>query len=375
MKFSDVIGQQKAKDQLIQMIKSERIPHALLFSGPEGSGTLSLAIAFAQLINCKDSSNGEVCGICSSCLKFNKLIHPDLHFIFPVNTTKKFTKNPTCDDLLPSWRELFSEQTYFEINDWYDFIGLENKQGLIGKNESEAVLRKLSLKSFESDYKTMIIWMPELMNQTAANMLLKLIEEPPSNTFIILVSKNSEQILPTITSRTQLIRLSRIDNESLKDVLQKELNIDTNRADEIVHCAEGNYIACKKIIQASEEEAFFLELFIRIMRLTYGRKITEINKWVDDVSSLGRERIKQFITYCLRMIRENFILNVHHDKLTHFSKEEKDFSIKFHPFINGNNVIQITSELNDVFRDIERNGYARLILLDFSLKLMKLIKN
>ncbi len=375
MKFNDIIGQKTIKDKLIQMIEKSRIPHALLFSGPEGSGILPAAVAFTQFINCMDRSANDSCGKCSSCVKFEKLVHPDLHFIFPLNTTKKYAKNPTCDDLLPEWRMLLTTQKYFEIADWYEYIGLENKQGLIGKNESELVIKKLGLKAFESEYKTMIIWMPELMNQTSANMLLKLIEEPPANTILILVSNHPENILPTITSRTQMFRFSKISTENLKETAKIIFGMNEEKAGELANLADGSFVKLKKLIEFSEEENSHLDLFIRIMRLVYGRNIHGMNQWVDDVASLGREKIKRFFDYCIRMVRENFILHLNQEELSHLTHEERTFSDKFYPFINGKNIIPLSEEISTAYHDIERNGYAKLILLDFSLKLMKLIKN
>lgn len=373
MLFKDVIGQNKIKKQLIQTVKEGRVSHAQLLTGPEGSGNLALAIAFAQYICCTDRQDGESCGVCPGCLKYQKLIHPDLHFVFPVNTVKNIEK-PVSDNFIDKWREIIPENPYINLNNWYDIIGIENKQGLISKFESEAIIRKLSMKSFESDYKIMIIWHPEKMNKPAANKLLKLIEEPPGKTLFFLVTDTTDQIIPTILSRTQIVKIPKIADEELISAIRVKSGLDEKKAWEIVKLVNGNYLEALNNIQPGDEYSDNLKRFVQFMRLCYGRSIPEINGWIEDIITLGRERQKNFLAYSLRMIRNNFLLSLKQNEIVHLTEKEDDFSQKFHRFINDSNIESISREINKAYNDIERNAYGRIVFLDLSLKLMKLIK-
>jgi DNA polymerase III subunit delta' len=374
MLFKDVIGQEKVKEQLCASVQSERIPHAQLFYGPEGSGTLPLAIAYAQYLACTNRTLNDSCGICSSCKKFSHLTHPDLHFAFPVNTSKSIKKDPVSDDFIALWRETILKNPYFLSNQWYNTMDLENKQGLISRKESEAIMRRLSLKSFESDYKFLILWLPEKMNATSANMLLKLIEEPPEKTIFLLISEVPEQVLLTISSRTQPIKLAKISDEALKNHLKINLQKTDSEADSIVRLAGGNYISALEIIETSEEGLFNFEYFTSLMRLCYMRNIPEISNWTEEIAGIGREKLKSFFTYSLRLIRENFIMNLKNDKIVYLTKEEEAFSNKFYPYINGRNIIAITHEFNSASSDIERNANGKIVLFDMALKIVKLIR-
>jgi len=374
MQFNKIIGQENVIQQLTKAVNLGRIPHAQLFYGPEGCGSLPLAIAYAQYIACKNKIDGDSCGTCSSCIKFEKLAHPDLHFAFPVNTSKDVNKDPASDDYLDKWREQIHSNPYFISSQWYDFIGIENKQGVISKKESEAIIRKLSLKSFESDYKFLILWLPEKMNATSANMLLKLIEEPPQKTVFLLISEIPEDVLLTISSRTQPVKLSRIESFSLIKALEERFHIGSEEAKNIARLANGNFILALETFKATEENIVNLKNFTSIMRLCYSRDITEINGWVENMSALGREKLKSFFKYALRIIRENFIMNLKNDELIYLSDEEAKFSEKFYPFINGRNIIEISNEFNKASADIERNANAKIVLFDMALKIVKLIR-
>jgi DNA polymerase-3 subunit delta' len=374
MFFSEVIGQEEVKNKLRSSVLAGRIPHAQLFFGPDGSGSLAMAIAYAQFIGCTDRSATDSCGICASCRKITKLMHPDLHFAFPVNTSKSIDKDPVSDDYIKEWREFVLSNPYFRSNQWYDFIGLENKQGLISKNESELIIRKLNLKSFESDYKFMIIWLPEKMNPTSANMLLKLIEEPPEKTVFLLVSEEPAQLLVTIASRTQPIKLSRIDNESLAEAVSNKFSLNNEQLQNVVRLANGNYIQALEAINSSAENEFNFEYFTSIMRLCYGRSYLEINSWVEEMAGIGREKLKNFFEYSIRLVRENFITNLKNQEIIYMTDKEAEFSKRFHPYINGRNVISIYNEISRASADIERNGYAKLVLFDFSMRIVKLIR-
>ena len=374
MRFSEVAGHADLKQQLVRSIAEQRVPHAQLFHGPQGSGALALALAYATFLSCQDTQAEDSCGRCPSCLKYDRLIHPDLHFVFPVSTTKSVKKDPVSDDFVAEWRRALLGNPYITPNQWYSYIGMENKQGSIIKRESEEIQKKLQLKSYESDFKVMIIWMPEKMNQTASNKLLKLIEEPPPMTIFLLVPEDTGPMLPTILSRTQLIRVPRIREEDLLEALKKKHAVSDETLRSAVKIAGGDYVKAEESLLTSEDSAYQLELFIRIMRLTYAREFQEIFEWVEELAGLGRERQKAFLAYAIRMIRENYLLNKEQGELVRLTAAESDFSRKFFPFINDGNVPLMVQELNEASIHIEANAYARIIFLDFALKLAKLIR-
>ncbi|MFC2115462.1 ATP-binding protein [Bacteroidota bacterium] len=374
MRFSEVTGHSELKQRLIQSVKEERVPHAQIFHGPEGSGSLALALAYASYLSCLDRQSEDSCGKCSSCLKYDKLVHPDLHFSFPVFTTSSVTSKPVSDDFIAEWRTALLESPYISLQHWYSFMGVENKQGIINKPESEAILRKLNLKAFESTHKVMIIWMPEKMNAPASNTLLKMIEEPPPMTVFLLVAESTEQIIPTVLSRTQLIRVPRLRDEDLLETLRKAYPGNDEKLKKAVHLSEGNYCKAIENLDLSEESEYQLELFTRIMRLTFSRKFKEIFDWVEEISGLGRERQKAFLTFAIRLVRENYLLNMEQHELVRLSPEESEFSGRFSAFIHDLNTPAIIKELDDACLHIEVNAYARIVFLDFALKLVKLIK-
>lgn len=374
MQFSQVIGQQHLKKKLISSIRAGRIPHAQLFFGPDGTGSLALTLAYAQYIACLQPREEDSCGECSSCRKMAKLQHPDLHFSFPVNTTKKVSKDPVSDDFLTEWREFVLNNPYFRANQWYEYIGIENKQGLISKRDSNAIIRKLSFKSFESDYKFVIVWLPEKMNASSANVLLKLIEEPPPKTLFLYVSEDPGQLLVTVSSRLQHVKLEAIDDESMRKALQEKHQISAGDLDSVIRLARGSFIEALEIIKVSEENEQNFDRFGEIMRFCWSRNYVGVNSWVEEMSGLGREKLKSFFTYALRLVRENFILNLHKQGINYMTKKETDFSARFHPYINGKNVVKISEELTTAISDIERHGYAKIILFDMSLRIMKLIR-
>jgi DNA polymerase-3 subunit delta' len=374
MRFSEVAGHADLKQQLVQSVAEERVPHAQLFHGPQGSGSLALALAYATYLSCQERREGDSCGKCPSCLKYDKLVHPDLHFVFPVFTTRSVKKDPVSDDFIAEWRSALLESPYMTPHQWYNYIGMENKQGSIIKRESEEIMKKLQLKSYESDFKVMIIWMPEKMNLTASNKLLKLIEEPPPMTIFLLVPEDTGPMLPTILSRTQLIRVPRIVEEDLLMALKEKHSVTDEILQGAVKIAEGNYVKAEEYLLTTEESAYQLELFIRIMRLSYSREFQQIFDWVEELSGLGRERQKAFLAYAMRMIRENYLLNKEQKELVRMTSDESDFSKKFFPYINDRNVPGMVQELNEASIHIEANAYARIVFLDFALKLVKLIR-
>ena len=371
MFFKDIIGQKEAKQRLIREVKEGKIAHARLFCGPEGIGKLPLAIAYARYLSCSNPTETDACGTCPKCIKFNKLAHPDLHFVFPV--IKKNSKDAVSDDFIAEWRELINQNPYFNLNMWLEEMGAENQQALIYVKESDEIIRKLSLKSSQGGYKIMIIWLPEKMNIECSNKLLKLLEEPPSQTVFLLVSEEPDTVLATIQSRTQRFNLYGIEEEDIVVRLQQQYGIQESDAISIAHRSEGNFLKALEEIHLNEENKIFFELFVNLMRLSYQRKIREMKQWSETLASMGRERQKHFLTYCQRMIRENFIYNFHDPSLIYLNEEEKNFSSRFAPFINEYNVINIMYELSEAQRHIEQNVNARMVFFDFSLKMIVLL--
>jgi DNA polymerase-3 subunit delta' len=375
MFFRDVIGQEAIKKKLIQTVLEGRISHAQLFAGPEGSGSLALALAYAQFISCTGRLEKDSCGVCPSCNKYLKLIHPDLHFVYPVNTTEAVSKKePVSDDFIFKWREMLLEDPYPTLFEWYEKIGIENKQGIINVRESAEIIRKLNLKTFESDYKIMIIWLPEKMNLSSANKLLKILEEPYENTVFLLVTESPEQLIPTILSRTQLFKIPAIEPGPMSESLKKMFELTEGEIQDAVRLSEGNYKKAVEYIQKSEETEVNFERFGAIMRLAYSRNIRGILDWIDQMSTLGREKQKNFLIYALRLVRENYMMNLGNNELVRMSGKEKEFASKFSAFIHHNNAALIAEELNNACLHIEANAYDKIVFLDMAMKLIKLIR-
>lgn len=373
MLFRDVIGQEAVKNRLIQSANEARVSHAQLLAGAEGSGNLALALAYAQYVSCSNKQHNDSCGECPSCKKYRKLIHPDLHFVFPVVKTPKF-KDPVSDHFIEEWRKMIFTNPYFNLDDWFDFIGVENAQGLIYSNESGEIIRKLNLKSFESEYKIMIIWMPEKMHVACSNKLLKLIEEPPMKTLFLLVTENEEEIITTIRSRCQLIKVPGIEPEALTGALEQIPGAEGKNIENFVHLSRGNYRKALLLIESAGGGNENLDHFKELMRFSYGRKFPDLFKWVDEISGIGRERQKSFLQYALNQVRENFIYNLKQPELVFMDEEEASFSSRFSPFINERNIVPIAGELEKAHVHIAMNGNPRIIFTDMALKIVKLIR-
>jgi DNA polymerase-3 subunit delta' len=373
MLFKDVIGQNATKLRLIQSVKEERVSHAQLFAGPEGTGKLALAIAYAQFVACTNRQEKDSCGECPSCKKYRKLIHPDLHFVFPVIKTPKF-KEPVSDNFLEDWRMMIGKNPYFSIDQWFEQIGVENAQGLIYAHQSEEIIRKLNLKSYESEYKVMIIWLPEKMHVACANKLLKMIEEPPVKTLFVLITENEEDIISTIRSRCQLITIPPIDPDSITRAIMALPEAEGCDIRNIVHLAKGNYAKAVELLQPDEQTVYNLELFKELMRFSYGRKFADLFKWIDQVAGIGREKQKSLLNYFLIILRENFIYNLKNRELTFMSDQEEEFSKRFSPFINERNIQELTEVFETAFTHIGMNGNPRIIFTDVAFKITKLIR-
>ncbi len=381
--FKNVIGQQAIKARLIGPALEGRIPHAQLFYGQEGVGKLALALALAQYVMCRQPGADDACGVCPSCVKFRTMQHPDLHFVFPV--IKPPNKNTVvCDDFVQEFRQMLIESPYFGVQDWYEVIGDGAKQGAIYANESAEIIRKLSLKTYEAEYKVMIIWLPELMNDTCANKLLKILEEPPEKTLFLLVSNTIEGNIATILSRTQHIHVPRLSEDEIVDALASQnpntLRVDARNAARI---AEGSFLQAKKILEESFESRVNFDRFVELMRLAWmvGNKrdydaLMKLRAWSDALSAsdVGRERQKTFLQYAQNMVRENFIFNLKQSDLNYMTNYETDFSLKFSPFINERNVEELMSEFALAERHIEQNTYAKMVFFDLALKTIMLLK-
>jgi len=372
MKFSEVIGQEELKKSLIRSVQENRISHSQMFFGPEGTGKLALALAYAQYISCQNKQENDSCGTCPSCLKYQKLIHPDLHFVFPV--IKAGSNRAVSDNHIEEWRNFVLKNPYFNLNQWLELIDSENKQGMIYVDESSEILRKLSLKAYESDWKIMIIWLPERMNPTAANKLLKILEEPPEQTLFILVSENTHLILPTILSRVQMIRVPRISDNDLLKTLEEKHGVNEGKARLIMLQAAGNYARVLTLLEATGEDANF-DRFVLFMRLAWKDDVAGMIDWVDDIAETGRVQQKEFLQYSLRMIRENLLLNLRQPYVYRLTDNELEFSRKFSKFITPVNTPRIEQEFSLAQYHIESNGNSKVVFLDLILKVAGLIKN
>lgn len=374
MFFRQVIGQEKIKKSLLQAVNEGRISHAQLFAGPDGSGNLPVALAYAQYVSCLNKQGADSCGECSSCKKYQKLIHPDLHFVFPVVKTSKF-KEPVSDNFLGEWRTLIAEKNaYFNLDQWFSSIGSENAQGLIYSHESDEIIRKLNLKSFESEFKVMIIWMPEKMHVSCSNKLLKMIEEPPSKTLFLLVTENEENIITTIRSRCQLVKFPPIDEVSMKKALSEIPEVADANIHNLVHLAKGNYRKALDLLQPDETSIFNLESFKELMRYSYGRKFLDLFSWSEKMSRIGREKQKNFLLYGMNFLRENFVSNMKNNQLIFMDDEQTDFSKRFSPFINERNIIALNKLFEEAFTHIGMNGNSRIVFTDIAFKVTKLIR-
>jgi DNA polymerase-3 subunit delta' len=371
--FSDVAGQANLKKSLIYAVNENRIPHAILLSGPEGTGKLALAIALAQYLNCEDKGEHDSCGRCISCLKFKKLIHPDLHFVFPI-MKKDGKTNTVCDDYIFEWREMVLADPYFSALQWYTYIGKEKGQGTIYADEANEIIRKLNLKTFEAEYKCMIIWLPEKLHSTAANKILKILEEPPDKTVFILVTEAANEILPTLVSRCQLVKVPPLDDASLFAALSEKHELPEHEIRNAVLMSEGNLIKASSMLESTGDVEIYLEHFMSLMRLTYGKKIMELIAWAESVSRLSQDKQKEFLSYVLKSLRENFMITAGAGHRVIQAPEEKAFSDKFHPYINERNIFQMVEEMEKASYHIERNGKAKIIFLDLALTIMQLIR-
>ena len=379
MRFKDIIGHETLKRHLAESIDKGRISHAQLFSGAVGVGTLPLAIAYAQYLNCTSRRDGDSCGVCPSCIKMQQLAHPDLHFVFPVNKQgKKSGEVVLSADFMPLWREMVAESGgYFTRQEWYDRLDLgKTLRGIISAREAEEIIRRLQYKSFESEYKITIIWQPETMNEEAANKILKILEEPWDKTLFILVSERTDLLLPTIISRTQEVAVPRLKNEDLMALAQGgEGTIDEQQLHNTARLAAGDVIEWRRLTGGGEDavrkEAF--DLFCALMRLSYNDKHLELMDWADEVAQLSREQQRSMLLHAARLLRESYMLHAGLGSISYLWGEEAKFCQNFAPFIGNQNIEYLISEIETAMRQVSQNGNSRIIFTHFALAVSKQI--
>ncbi|MBQ5663627.1 MAG: DNA polymerase III subunit delta [Bacteroidaceae bacterium] len=377
MYFKDIIGQKSLVAQLCRMVDENRLAHALLLTGSSGNGKLPIAVALARYILCSDRRDGDACGCCPACVKMDKLVHSDLHFVFPVKKKKGSSadSSPVSDDYIGEWREIFSKEPYFSYSDWLSMLDVENQQPMIYEKESSEILRKLSLKSREGGWKIVIMWLPEKMKEACSNKLLKILEEPPTETLFLLVAESTEHILPTILSRTQRIEVPRIPNGDIAGALQCRYALDDDTARSIAQQSGGDWEKAESMLRVDNDKKIYLELFMTLMRMAYKRDIQAMKQWSERVAALGRERQKGMLEYCQRMIRENFMMNFGRNEMLYLSPEERSFSVNFSPFVNENNIFGIVEEISEAQKHVEQNVNAKMIFFDMALRMIVWIKN
>ena len=366
MAFEQVIGQQEAKARLMQLVGEGRLPHALMLCGPTGSGKMALAIGFAKALLSRTPNDEAM---------LRQLEHPDLHFTYPtiklpsMNTDHK----PVSDDFAKEWHELVMRGPYFTMNEWLEQMGGENQQAIITAGESDDLTHKLSLKSSQGGYKVSLIWLPERMNIECANKMLKLLEEPPSQTVFILVCEDPDRLLETIRSRVQRIDIKKISNEDIEQALISERGLSEEMARRVARMANGSWLKVLEMLSANSENELFLDLFQSLMRLAYQRKVKDLKAWSESLAAMGRERQKRFLEYFLRLIRENFMYNFQQEELCYMTQREEDFARNFARFINEANVLPITDLAQTAIRDIGQNANAKIVFFDFALQMIVLL--
>ena len=367
MNFSEVIGQEEAKERLKQLVEEHHLPHAMMLCGPTGSGKLALATAFACYLLDDGSPSAKA--------MLEKLEHPDLHFTYPTIKLPSMGADhkPVSDDFAKEWNQLITESPYFTMDAWMQAMGGENQQAIITAGESDDLVRKLSLKSSQGGYKVSVVWLPERMNIECANKLLKLIEEPPQQTVFIMVSEEPDKLLETIRSRVQRIDIRRTDEADIRQALIERRGIDEEAARRISRRANGNWLKALEELQVGSENELFLDLYVMLMRLAYQRKIKELRRWSDQMGGMGRERQKRWLEFFLRMTRENFMYNFQNEELNYMTQKEEDFVKNFARFVNEKNVLQMNELANRCLRDIGQNANGKIVFFDLALQMIVLL--
>ena len=369
MQFKDVVGQQELKAHLIQEILADKVSHAQLFLGKPGYGALPMALAFVQYLFCENKQQKDSCGVCPSCRKTQELQHPDLHFSFPVVQAI----NKKSDAFLPDWRKQIKENPYFNLNLWLKRTDEKGRKPIIGTEESQEIIKKLSLKSYEGGYKVMIIWMAEEMNPQCSNKLLKILEEPPAKTLFILVCENQEYILQTILSRTQLVKIPRLHIDDLANHLQDNYKLSKDSSESLAARVDGDFLEALEMLGDSFEQDENRELFIQLMRVCYKKDVLPMMDWAENVAAITKEKQKIFLRYCLHMFRQSMLKNYTQDQLTRVSEEENAFLKNFAKFITGNNILEFMKTFNDAHYHVERNANPKILFTNICFQVMRYI--
>jgi DNA polymerase-3 subunit delta' len=365
MRFAEIIGQDEVKTRLRMAFEEGRIAHALMFLGPEGSGNLALALAFAQYVSCEHRTETDSCGQCSNCRGFANHQYPDLYYTFPFfNVGDKAT---TCQDWMKDWREFLQRSHYGGLDEWRDSITKDNKQLHISVYEAANIIHQLSLKSFSGRHKFQLIWMAEFLKPDTANKLLKIVEEPPEKTIFLFVASSTENLLQTILSRVQVIHIPRIQDQEIRARLV-QLGATEARSAEIAHFAHGDWNKATRLLAAENPDENFSIQFQTWMRNCYKKDVIALVKWADMMHAHSREDQKHFIQYAMDQIRQNLILNYTGDAIVRMNQGEKAFADKFAPYINDLNAEDLMDELNAAYRDISQNVYSKLVFTDLSMK-------
>ena len=366
MAFEQVIGQLEVQQRLTQMVSEGRLPHAIMLCGPQGCGKKALAIGFAQMLLARTANDEAM---------LRKLEHPDLHFTYPTIKLPSMGSDhkPVSDDFAKEWHELVMGGPYFTMTEWLEQMGGENQQAIITAGESDELVRKLSLKSSQGGYKISLVWLPERMNTECANKILKLLEEPPSQTVFIMVSEEPDRLLETIRSRVQRIDVKRIADYDVHKALVEKRGLTENMAQRITRMANGNWLKALQMLSTDSENELFLDMFQSLMRLAYQRKVKDLKTWSERMAAMGRERQKRFLEYFLRLVRENFMYNFQQPDLCYMTQREEDFARNFARFINEANVLPITDLANVAIRDIGQNANAKIVFFDFALQMIVLL--
>lgn len=376
MQFSNVIGQKEAQARLRQLVDEKRIPHAMLFTGPEGCGKMATALAFASYLLGErwdgESILSNPSSIANAEAMLRKWGHPDLHFSYPIIKPKNAgsDRKVACADYAKEWQQLLSNGPYFTLEQWMKLMQAENQQAQIFEAESDALAHKLNIKASLGGYKVSLIWLPERMNATCANKLLKLLEEPPQQTVFLLVSERPELLLETIRSRVQRFDMRRIDDADIEQALIEKRSIAADDARRIARIAAGNWLKALEELDASNENRQFFDLFVLLMRKAFTKDVRDLKKWSDTVAAFGREKQRRFISYLLRMIRENFMYNFKRPELCYMTKDEEAFAANFAKFINERNVLIIQYQLQHMMTDIGQNANGKIQFFDMALEMV-----
>ncbi len=374
MKFSEIPGHEQVKSRLRKMALSDKLPHAILLEGPEGAGKMALARAFAQYIHGEPPDPaGDACGRCHSCRLHEAMNHIDTQYVFPVVKLEGMNSAPVSDDFRQQWVDYLKDRIYMDFQAWTALFGKKNAQPITYVTESSALLHRLSFTSHVSRYKIVLWWLPERMNEEAANKLLKMIEEPFDDTIFIMVSDRPRDILPTIYSRVQRIQVKRLPDETVARYLTANYDITDSDAMAVAHIAEGNVVKALEVMDRSKETAEFFDMFVKLMRLAYQKNVAELRQWGDDLASMGRDREMRFYEYAMRMVRENFVYNFNVPEINYMTSTEEQFSVRFARFITVDNVERIIDVFDRARTDIAGNANGKIVNLDVAIKVIMLL--